>query len=572
MNDRPKALGPGELMTRLREGLLTLGADPRENIQRLTALCGELLGADSALYNRIEEGTLCVTGRWQAPADLAPRSPAEGHICLDVVGNNRQTPLLIRDLPRTTYADTDATVLRYGLRTYLGFAVRRGRAAVGSLCALFLRDFDPTDAHGQVMGLLAAAVGIEEARLAAATRECGQISGSQCFLHSLPVGVFTVDAGTHRIVDVNPAALDLIGARREAVVGKLCHHFLGSAEPRRASPAGSDPSPGPCRRTLVKADGTRREVLGWVREVRGDGRSLLLECVLATDEAPELALPSGAERARAGTCVLAVGLRSETAGPVTESLRAAGCTATQAASAAEALDSLTRAAQVSATLDSVLVDAGLTGIDASQFAALVREDQRLAATRLVLFQPGAASNDGSADVGGYAARTGLPLDMDAVLGRGKAGSDLSFATARTSGERRASRAQAGTSGYVLLVEDNLINMEVAREMLERTGYQCRCVSNGQEALEAFKTSRFDLVLMDCQMPVVDGYEAARRIREWEEVRGGRLRVPIVAVTAHAMKGDRERCLAAGMDDYVTKPVEARRLSAMLARWIHRGGP
>jgi signal transduction histidine kinase/ligand-binding sensor domain-containing protein/CheY-like chemotaxis protein len=117
---------------------------------------------------------------------------------------------------------------------------------------------------------------------------------------------------------------------------------------------------------------------------------------------------------------------------------------------------------------------------------------------------------------------------------------------------------------LLLAEDNLVNQKVASLMLRKLGYQVELVANGAEALEALARQRFALVLMDVQMPVMDGYEAVQRLRAGE---GGVLdpQVPVVALTAHAMAGDRERCLVAGMDDYLTKPIDVAKLSAVLTR-------
>jgi signal transduction histidine kinase/CheY-like chemotaxis protein len=121
---------------------------------------------------------------------------------------------------------------------------------------------------------------------------------------------------------------------------------------------------------------------------------------------------------------------------------------------------------------------------------------------------------------------------------------------------------------ILLAEDNAVNQKLAIATLERMGHRVVLATNGQAALKRFDEVRCDLILMDVQMPEMDGYEATRRIREQERDRG--TRVPIIAMTAHAMSGDRERCLAAGMDDYIPKPVSRKVLEATLAKYAARG--
>src|SRR5439155_6300415 len=114
---------------------------------------------------------------------------------------------------------------------------------------------------------------------------------------------------------------------------------------------------------------------------------------------------------------------------------------------------------------------------------------------------------------------------------------------------------------VLLAEDSIVNQRLAVGLLERHGHRVTIANNGREALELAEQDNFDVILMDVQMPEVDGLEATRTIRQREERSGQH--VPIIAMTAHALKGDRERCLAVGMDEYVAKPVRERQLLTAL---------
>ncbi len=130
-------------------------------------------------------------------------------------------------------------------------------------------------------------------------------------------------------------------------------------------------------------------------------------------------------------------------------------------------------------------------------------------------------------------------------------------------QSQMSLATYGTN--LLIVEDNVVNQRVATRMLEKFGCRVDVAANGEEAIEATAREVYDLVFMDCQMPVMDGYAATRSIRLREGHTGQYL--PIIAMTANAMPGDREKCLDAGMDDYLSKPVDHNRLLTLLQQWL-----
>ena len=119
-------------------------------------------------------------------------------------------------------------------------------------------------------------------------------------------------------------------------------------------------------------------------------------------------------------------------------------------------------------------------------------------------------------------------------------------------------------GHVLLVEDNRVNQMVAKKILGKLGFSVTTASDGAEALDRVAEGSYDLIFMDIQMPVLDGYEATRKIRAAEK--GSEQRHTIIAMTANAMSGDRERCLASGMDDYVAKPIKISELKQKVEQW------
>lgn len=143
---------------------------------------------------------------------------------------------------------------------------------------------------------------------------------------------------------------------------------------------------------------------------------------------------------------------------------------------------------------------------------------------------------------------------------------LGAADAAPAGDGAVLAPGPAAPSLVLLVEDNLINQKVALHQLSRLGYVAHVASNGEEALKALALHDYALVLMDCQMPLLDGFEATRRIRAAERANGS-LRLPVVAMTANAAEGDRERCLAAGMDDYLAKPIVRETLAALLRHYV-----
>ncbi|MPZ43689.1 MAG: response regulator [Betaproteobacteria bacterium] len=220
-----------------------------------------------------------------------------------------------------------------------------------------------------------------------------------------------------------------------------------------------------------------------------------------------------------------------------------------------------------APYDLALVDMKMPGMDGLELIRAVRREPSLAVTRLVLLTslsgPGEAAASRAAGADCYLTK---PVRRE----------DLFNALADLTGKRAASTASAPTQdgshpfdalgAHVLLAEDNAVNQEVARAMLESAGCRVTIAQNGREAVEQRVRHRFALVLMDCQMPELDGFEAVRRIRA-QEAGKREERTPIVALTANAIEGDRERCIAAGMDDYLAKPFKRDDLVAMLRRWV-----
>jgi CheY-like chemotaxis protein/HPt (histidine-containing phosphotransfer) domain-containing protein len=237
--------------------------------------------------------------------------------------------------------------------------------------------------------------------------------------------------------------------------------------------------------------------------------------------------------------------------------------------AAAALDVLRRAAAAGEPYPLVLLDAMMPGVDGFTLAEQIKASPDLAGAVLLMLSSAGRSEDAArCRQLGIALYLTKPLKqselLDAILtARHEAGAD---------GEPRATEEAAQAEGRrlrILLAEDNVVNQRVAVRLLEKAGHAVVIANTGREAVEAVASQPFDLVLMDVQMPDLNGLEATAAIRRDEQATGRH--VPIIAMTAHAMKGDRERCLEAGMDGYVSKPVRAHDLFQAVDRIVVDGG-
>ncbi|HEX8253642.1 MAG TPA: response regulator [Thermoanaerobaculia bacterium] len=216
--------------------------------------------------------------------------------------------------------------------------------------------------------------------------------------------------------------------------------------------------------------------------------------------------------------------------------------------------------------DAILFDMQLPDDDGLGFARAIRRDPALARTRLILLTTfGRRRQDVIAfQQAGIDAFLLKPIRRtqlcDAISRLLRGESEPALVQPRLETEPAATRAR------ILVVDDNSVNQLVALGQIQRLGHDAVVASDGHEALAALRESRFDLVLMDCQMPQMDGYEATRRVRQM----GGALaQIPVIAMTAHALPGEREKCLAAGMNDYLSKPVSLEQLGSVIRLWTSK---
>ncbi len=248
-----------------------------------------------------------------------------------------------------------------------------------------------------------------------------------------------------------------------------------------------------------------------------------------------------------------------------------GCRHAEAQDGREALARLREAGLEGDPFRIALLDMQMPGMDGEELGDAIKNDPAVSGTLLVMLTSvGRRSDATRLEACGFSAFLTKPikkrqlhdclalvLSMENRVHRGEGVRRLITGRAVAEQQKRNIR--------ILLVEDNAINREVALSVLEKLGYRADVAENGREAVEVLETTSYDLVLMDCMMPEMDGYEATRLIRsESSAVRSHD--IPIIAMTAHAIKGDREKCLAVGMNDYLSKPFHPRELAEAVERW------
>jgi len=294
----------------------------------------------------------------------------------------------------------------------------------------------------------------------------------------------------------------------------------------------------------------------------GQGSEFWFTATLARPEGTPPALQQFADLE--GCHILVVDDNATNREVLTTQLRAWGMRVDEAPDGPSALLMLARARDAGDPFQTAILDMQMPGMDGATLGRHIRADTTLKSIRLVMLtslgQPGLSQPLG--DIG-FAASLTKPARKSELLHSLLASAP---ATAESQQPLRPINKPHGSTFRILLVEDNITNQKVAAALLHKMGLRADTVANGLEALHALETLPYDLVLMDVQMPEMDGLTATRIIRSPESAVRNQ-RIPIIAMTARAMQGDQQMCLDAGMDDYVVKPVTYKPLAATLERWL-----
>ncbi len=235
-----------------------------------------------------------------------------------------------------------------------------------------------------------------------------------------------------------------------------------------------------------------------------------------------------------------------------------GIQAVCAETAQEALGEMLRAQRSGNAYDLILIDAHMPGMDGFALQKKMAETMpTLAAKVIMMISAGIRGDADRCRMAGIEFYMSKPVRLPDLRSTLVSALDMDSDNVADSEQAENPAPSSLKRLSILLAEDNLINQQLAVRLLEKSGHRVKVCDNGQDALSLVETEKFDVVLMDVQMPVMDGIEACLAIRAREELRGGHL--PVIAMTANVMEGDRERCLAAGMDDYLSKPIQSKKL-------------
>lgn len=663
----------------LNQVFLNFSADALENINRLTACCGELLEADCALYNRREGDLLITVGSWNAPSDFERTGFAAGHICNDIIASHENRLHVLRELQQSNYHETDPNVSKYGLQTYIGKAVSFAGCRVGSLCVVFTTDRVPTCQEKSILSILASAIAVEEQRHSISQEQQTTVAMLTSTLEATVDGILVVDLKgqartvNHKFLEMaqltseslllqdrhlrlkaiqellidpdkfkqqtealyaNPGleGFDTLYLRDDRVYERYTHpltindqvtgrvwSFRDVSAQHRTMQELKVARESAERANQTKSDflaQTSHEIRNALTSVIGFGQ--LLQKTALDDQQSEyldLSLDAGNNawgiindlldfsKIEAGKITLenacfdlqstldylskgygnklqknGLELRVERGADLPryvqgDQLRLKQIVSNLLSNACKFTPrgTITFSAHCEAIADELFLNIAVsdTGI------GIALDQQETIFQSYSQASPSTARQYGGTGLGLPICRKLAELMGGRIWVESTPGIGSTFRLTLKLGivtehadegvRHELPDIQPGGKRFtILLAEDEPTNRRFITILLGRLGCSVIAVQNGKEAVDAWLGNNFDLILMDIQMPILDGVQAVNRIRSIEKEQS-RPQIPIIALTAHAMDEMRQSLLESGMDGFVAKPVSISLLQSEMQR-------
>ncbi|MCB0804327.1 MAG: response regulator [Bacteroidales bacterium] len=537
-----------------------LGVDTKQNIQTIVKKTNLILNGACALYNRLDDKaeSLILWSEYNAPEDIDKTDHPEGHICYEATIKGHDKTIAISDLNETSFFESDPSVKKYKLRSYLGHPVKVYGQVIGSLCIVDVKSREFTETEKKIISTLAVALSLEherhileqkleDSKIAAETASMAKTRFLANMSHEIRTPLngimgFSEILGSQEPDERKRRMLKMIeesGNQLLQIVNDIFDYSMIEAR----------------KLTMQKSAFDLKSLLGdtlafFIKDAEIKG----LQIALDTDKVSQSYLVGDHFKFNQVVFnLLSNAVKFTDQGTVL-------------------VIAATHQTDEDVYVEITIEDTGI-GIDQEKLVTIFEEFEQLEyyltkktrgtglglaiTKKLVLFLNGEISVESESGKGSRF-RISIPFQANTIKKSNEIMND-----------QIDKQHEEPTKINILLAEDNEANQFLIKAITKSENWDITVVDDGEQAVHAYKNGNFDLILMDVQMPVMNGYEATQIIRDIEKEKG--IHTPIIALTAYAMKSDRDECISAGMDDYIAKPFKKQQFLETINAIINNAG-